>query len=133
MFRYFVVDNTNLVSNYSNLNCKVNLTCPGEIITIKTVFNMVYLKQYQLEIIPTKNNYNYNNFYNNSKYKVKELLALTDPAKICSDLKVYMQQGSNNTSYNILEGEGSTITGEPSGSIIGKKKVFGEYRWFYSG
>ena len=96
LFRSFAADISKFVSNCSNLKCEINLTNTGEIVTINSVFKNLCFEEYYLEKITgnIKSNFSYeeNSIYYKSNFRVKELLALTDPARIGSDLKVYMER-----------------------------------------
>jgi hypothetical protein len=103
---------SNFVSNYSNLTCKINLICADEIVSINMLSKNGCIEQFNLNKISTS-------FANSPKHKedyidpkFKELLRLTDPVKIGSDLQVFMQKGFSSTNHTIQEGESYRKEGE---------------------
>lgn len=102
MFRSFVAEISNLVSSYSKLDCNIHLTCPGEKITIHSVFENGNLQEYSFDRTPVnlKNKSSFYSFYN-GKDRVKELLAFTDPSKMGSNLPVFMQKHISGPDYPI--------------------------------
>lgn len=82
---YFADGISKVVSNYSNLTCKIHLTCDDQVIRIDTKFKNGHLEQFNLDTrninFVNSSKYTYNDVYNNSRDRVKELLCLTDPKK----------------------------------------------------
>jgi hypothetical protein len=110
LFRSFASDISKFVSNCSNLKCEMNLTNPGEIVTINSLFKNLCFEEYYLEKITgsIKSNFSYgeNSIYYKPNDRVKELLALTDPARIGSDLNVYMERAIQPYTDSIITDRG---------------------------
>ena len=130
----FAANMSNYVSNCASLTCKVHLTFLGEKFTIHSVFENGNLQEYSFHRTPVnlKNKSYFNSFYPNGKDKVKELLALTDPSKIGSNLRVFMQSNTShdNTIYSresstadLVENRGRKRTDMENSNVHKKRKT----------
>jgi hypothetical protein len=140
--RYLI---SHFVSSYSNLTCKINLTCADQIVNINTSIKNGHLEEFNLNRTNlnfvnkvdknTSSNLNFlnsllnpqcskniNSFYDPSADRTRELLHLTDPMNNCNDLQVFMQKGFPNYDYNIQQGESSRQPLHPSNSNRGIKR-----------
>jgi hypothetical protein len=132
----------NFTSNYSNLTCSINLTYYGQKIRIDTIIKNGHLESFNLQrtnLDLAKSSKYTNYFYESSMDKIKELLRLTEPCKVGSDLQVFTGEASSffNNNFQQYHSIEETFNEDfqqdiypiekPSSQNKGKKRMFESY------
>jgi hypothetical protein len=125
----------NFTSNYSNLTCSINLTYYGQKIRIETMIKNGHLESFNLQrtnLDLAKSSKDKNYFYDSSRDKIKELLRLTEPCKVASKLRVFMQSNASldygiywrqSSTADLVENRGRRSTDMENSNIHKKRKI----------